>query len=67
MDHSEEEKKTMFNRGTKAMGVNYAKHFRLDGSISTTDVVNIVNAFLPLDDLTPQYMQQLPSIKTASD
>jgi len=66
MDHSEEEKKTMFNLGTKAVGINYAKHFRLDGAISTIDVVNIVNAFLPLDDLTPQYMQKLTAIKAAS-
>ena len=66
MNHSDHQKLQLFTKGNKTKGINYAKHFRLDGRLSTWDVVNIANAFLPLDKLTPQYMQQLPSVSAAS-
>ena len=65
MNHSDYQKGLLFNKGNKTKGTNYAKHFRLDGRLSTCEVVKIANAFLPLDEVTPQYMQQLPSVSAA--
>lgn len=66
INHSSEEKLLIFRQGRKAKGSNYVKHFRLDGFLSTNDVINTANAFLPLDELTSEYMQELPLLNAAS-
>jgi hypothetical protein len=56
MFHDDSGKQFLFQQGNKVKGYNYRKHFRLDGVLDINTVKDLVTAFLPLEDLTTEYV-----------
>ena len=56
MYHNDLDKRLLFRQGKKVKGYNYSKHFRLDGVLSVNTVKDLARAFLPLEDLTTEYI-----------
>lgn len=65
MYHNKSEKELLLQHGNKVKGSGYRKHFRLDGEFGTEDVRSIVRAFVPLDDLTEEYLKGAPVVVDA--
>ncbi len=59
MDHSPEEKSLIAIHGSKIKGSHYTKHFRLDGKFSIEIAEDIMDLYLPLDDLTEEFLQNI--------
>lgn len=56
MYHDDLGKRSLFQQGKKVKGYDYRKHFRLDGVLDIDTVADLVIAFLPLEDLTTEYI-----------
>lgn len=59
MHHSNEEKSLIVIHGSKIKGSHYTKHFRLDGNFSIKVAEDIMDLYLPLDDLTEEFLQSI--------
>ena len=55
INHSGIELEELFTDGCKAKGKNYTKHFRLDGTIVISDLIDLAEAFLPNEKLNSEY------------
>jgi len=47
----------LFTSGRKIKGEQYEKQFRLDGIIPFTDMINIISAYLPVEELVDEAFQ----------
>lgn len=56
MYHDEDAVERLFAQGKKAKGDRKEKYFRLDGRIAVDDVRMLGAAFLPLEDLSAEYL-----------
>lgn len=56
MYHDEHAVERLFAQGKKAKGYQKEKYFRLDGPIAVDDVRMLGAAFLPLEDLSAEYL-----------
>jgi hypothetical protein len=65
MYHDDLGKRLLFQQGKKVKGHNYKKHFRLDGVLDINTVRDLVMAFLPLEDLTTEYILTQQQVKDA--
>lgn len=59
MYHAPEEKEQVIAHGRKIKGQRYEKHFRLDGEISMSNAVEIMRLYLPLVDLTEEFLETI--------
>jgi hypothetical protein len=59
MHHSAEEKTLIASRGKKIRGAAYKKHFRIDGSFHIHVAEELMELYLPLDDLTEEFLQSI--------
>jgi len=55
--HSLEEKSFIAKNARKIKGAGYKKHFRIDGSFSIKIAEDLMDLYLPLDDLTDEFLQ----------
>jgi hypothetical protein len=58
ISHSKTERDEIRKRGCKIKGDSYQKHFRLDGKISITAAVTIMNLYFPLHPLTKEFLER---------
>jgi hypothetical protein len=56
MYHDEKALERLFRQGRKTKGYQKEKFFRLDGRIAVDDVRHLGAAFLPLEDLSAEYL-----------
>lgn len=56
MFHPIEDKSKLISHGSKIKGSHYVKHFRLDGAISMDYAIDIMRIYLPLEDLTEEFI-----------
>lgn len=52
-----ESKRQLFAKGKKIKGSSYEKQFRLDGRIAPNEAFEIINAYLPIDELSSEYFE----------
>jgi len=57
MHHSPDEKAIIAAYGKKIKGNAYKKHFRIDGSFQIHVAEKLMELYLPLDDLTEEFLQ----------
>ncbi len=53
---SPEDKLRLFADGNKIKGTGYTKHFRIDGQITIPDAFAIIRAYLPIEELTDDFL-----------
>lgn len=58
MYHSLDQKLEMIYSGTKIKGDGYTKYFRLDGQIPLKNAREIMTIYLPLDDITEEFISE---------
>ncbi len=59
MHHSPKEKNIIAAYGKKVKGTGYKKHFRIDGSFQINIAEDLMELYLPLDDLTDEFLQSI--------
>lgn len=55
MQHTEQEKLELFQKGSKVKGLQYRKHFRVDGEIPLDFAMRVLTAYLPTERLSLEY------------